>query len=112
MVEDRVPPPGPAPVPGAPPGARMTTSDPAAVQTVGERARSLYPNTVGMRDNADEAPPPVPGTAPQPQDPAVANYSIPLPPDFQADEASLGELKALAVEHKLAPEVAGKLVGL
>jgi hypothetical protein len=112
MVDDLAGQAAPPPVPGQVPGARVTTSDPTAVQTVGERARSLYPNTVGMRDNADEAPPPVPGSAPQPQDPAVTAYQVPLPEGFTADPAQLDGLKALAVQHKLPPAVTGELVGL
>ena len=122
MVEDRVPPPAPAHVPGQVPGASVVTSDPYAVQTPAElqQSRTLraaaYPATIGMRDDTGEAAPPVPGTAPpavgQPQDPAVAAYQVPLPEGFTADPAQLDGLKALAVESKLAPEVAGKLVGL
>jgi hypothetical protein len=111
----------PAPVPGAPPGTRMVVDDPSAVQSPGERMRGrvtsaiAFPATPGMRD--DDASAPVPGSAPlpgeaPPQDPAVAAYTFDLPEGFQADEASLGELKALAVQSKLEPATTSRLVAL
>jgi hypothetical protein len=119
MVEDRVPPPAPAQVPGQVPGASVVTSDPYAVQTPAELQQSRapradpYPATIGMRDDTGEPAAPVPGSAPLPPlSPEAAAYDLPLPPGFVADPAQLGELKTLAVESKLAPEVAGKLVGL
>jgi hypothetical protein len=101
------------------PGAVVTTSDPYAVQSPSElqqsrTPRSLYPNTVGMRDEAGEAPAPAPdeAAAPQPQDPAVANYTFDLPPGAQLAETDLAELKALAVQSKLEPATTSRLVAL
>ena len=86
----------PTAVPGQVPGARVTTSDPTAVQTVAERseqdAGDLYPDTtIGMRDDRERAPSLVGASARRGprrrSSPDVAAYRFDLPEGFQADPA-------------------------
>lgn len=114
----------PPPAPGGPrmnadlaskiyPDSRLPfrTTDPTAPVSPGERYQGsgLYPKTEGMVDDTGE-----PGAdgMPAADDPRVAAYEVPLPEDFQADEAQVGELRQLAVKHGLRPQAAGELVGL
>lgn len=92
----------------------FVVSDPTTPRTLGERHRAgapsaVYDRTPGMVDDTGK-----PGAdgMPAADDPRVAAYEVPLPEDFQADEAQVGELRQLAVKHGLRPQAAGELVGL